>query len=358
MKDRISVRQICFIMLAYTAVSRMLIYPTSLTAACGRDLLFPALIDFTLQGVVIWAVSYLCSRTDKTFFGLLKGSIGEVGARIVMGFFAAFFALCAIVPIFEQKLYVHAIFYDTVPSLVIFLPFFFFAVYAGSKGFGNIGRCADLCLPLFLVSFAAIFGMSVVEMHPSALLPVLKTSAKSVFGGALSTAYRFAEPCYLLMFMGRFRYRKGDAAKITLSYAGGAAIVLLFLALFYGIYGDISTSRQFAVAKVSLFFSAIDIVGRIDLIALYVLEIVMLFALVLNIQLSVQCVKYCTGVENTGLLSLAVCAVLATILIACNHYFFGMTQVFSRWMWIVYVLFATVFPLCAWALKRRSDGEK
>lgn len=354
MKAKISVRQICFILLIYTVASRLLLYPTSLTAACGRDLLFPALIDFLIQGIVIWAVAYLCSRTDKTFFALLKGGMGEVGARIVMGFFAAFFLLCALVPIFEQKLYVHAIFYDTVPSLLVFLPFFFFSVYAGSKGFDNMGRCADLCLPLFLISVSAILGMAAGEVKPSFLLPVLKTPANAVFGGALSTAFRFAEPCYLLMFMGRFSYKKGDAAKITLSYAGGALIVLLFLFVFYGIYGDIATSRQFAVSKISLFFSAIDTVGRIDLVALYILEIVMLFALVLNVQLAVQCLKDCSGVQNTGWLSLALNAALAVVLIVCNHRFFAIYTVFSDWMWIVFLLFATAVPLCAWLLPRRE----
>lgn len=352
MKAKISVRQICFILLAYTVASRLLLYPNTLSSASGRDLLFPALIDFAVQGVVVWAVAYLCSRTDKTFFQLLKDSLGEVGARVVMGFFAAFFLLCSIVPMFEQKLYVHAIFYDTIPSLVVFLPFFFFAVYAGSKGFENIGRCADICLPLFLIAVVAILGMAVGEVRPSSLLPILKTPARGVWGGALGTAFRFAEPSYLLMFMGRFRYKRGDAAKITLSYVGGAVVVLLFLFCFYGIYGDIAPSRQFAVSKVSLFFSAIETVGRIDLIALYILEIVMLFALVLNIQLAVLCLKDCTGYDNTGLLSLAVNAALVVVLVACNHFFFGILQVFSNWLWIIFLLFATAAPLAAWALRR------
>lgn len=354
MKNKISVRQICFILLAYTAVARLLNYPTALAYECGRDLLFPAAIGFLAEGVAVWAVAYLCSRTDKTFAGLLQANLGKTGMRIVLGFFAAFFLLSAIVPLFEQKLYVHAIFYDTVPSLLVFLPFFFFSVYAGAKGFENIGRCADLCLPLFLVCAVALAGMSAGEASLSALLPVLKTPAKKLFGGALRSAHYFAEPCILLMFMGRFPYKKGDAAKITLSYAGGAAAVLLFLALFYGIYGDIASSRQFAVSKVSLFFSAIDVVGRIDLIVLYVLEVVMLFALALKIQLAVYCLSECTGLASRSLLSLGVNAALAAVLVACNHRFSGILQFYAGWMWIVFLLFGIVLPLSAWALRRKK----
>ena len=159
---KISVRQICFIMLAYTAVSKLLLYPQNLSLACGRDLLFPAAINFGIQAIIVWAVSYLCSRTDKTFFELIAGTLGSITARIVYGLFALFFIICTIIPLFEQKLYVHAIFYDTVPSLLVFLPFFFLAVYAATKNFENIGRCADICLPVFAVVMVLILGMSFV----------------------------------------------------------------------------------------------------------------------------------------------------------------------------------------------------
>ena len=51
MSMKISVRQICFIMLVYTAVSKFILYPTVLGYENGRDILFPALIDFAVQAV-------------------------------------------------------------------------------------------------------------------------------------------------------------------------------------------------------------------------------------------------------------------------------------------------------------------
>lgn len=344
-------------MLVYTAVTKFIFYPTLLSYQSGRDLLFSALLDFAVQGVIVWAVSYLCSRTDKTFFELIEGTLGNITARIIYGLFALFFIVCTIIPMFEQKLYIHAIFYDTIPSIVVFLPFFFFAIYAASKGLENIGRCADICLPIFIVSMIAILAMSVSEVKWDNFLPVLKTPAKDVLGASLSTVYRFFEPCWLLMFMGKFRYKKGDAARITLSYAGSAAIVLFVLAVFYGVYGDISASRQFALSKISLFFPAIDTIGRIDLIALYALEICMLFALVINIQLAVHCIAQCTGYDNKAVLSLAVNAVLIAMIIFLDNKFNDLHTVWTKWMWIVFIIFANAVPLLAWTLKRRKGSD-
>lgn len=357
MKMRISVRQICFIMLIYTAVSKFILYPTALSFQSGRDLLFSAGFDFVIQGIIVWSVSYLCSRTDKTFFQLIQDTLGNVTARIIYGLFALFFIICTIIPVFEQKLYVHAIFYDTVPSLIVFLPFFFFSVYAAGKGFENIGRSADICMPIFVTSMAFIFTMCFSEISWDNFLPVLKTPLKDVAGGSVATAFRFMEPCWLLMFMGHFKYKKGDAAKITLSYAGGAVIVLLVLAAFYGVYGDVAASRQFAISKISLFFPAIDVIGRIDLVALYALEVVMLFALILNVQLAVHCITECTGYKNKAVISLAVNAVFLILLIFLDNKFNSLHMLWSKWMWIAFVIFANVIPLLAWTLKRREKND-
>ena len=355
MSEKISVRQVCFIMLIYTAVSKFITYPTQLSISTGRDLLFSAAVNFILEGVIIWAVSYLLSKTDKTFFSLLEGTLGAVVARIVYGLFALFFMVCTLLPMLEQKLYVHAIFYDMLPSLVVFLPVFLFTVYAASKGFRNIGRCADICLPLFLIAMLFILVMSLHEIKWDNFLPMFKLPGK-IFKGSLVNIHRFAEPAYLLMFMGHFKYKKGDAARITLSYAGGALFVLAVLAAFYGVYGDMAESRSFAISKISLFFPAIDLIGRIDLLALYILEIPMLFALTLNIQLAIYCIEKCTDYKNRFVLSLAVNAVFLILIIVLDNSFFKVNDVWSKWMWIVFLIFTILFPLSSWIM-RRKDGK-
>ena len=355
MKEKISVRQICFIMLIYTAVSKFITYPTQLSYASGRDLLFSAALNFLLQGVIIWAVSYLSSRTDKTFFELIEGTLGNITARIVYGLFALFFMVCTLMPLMEQKLYVHAIFYDMLPPILVFLPVFFFTVYAASRNFTNIGRCADICLPLFLIAMLFILVMSLHELQWDNFLPMFKQPSK-VFKSSLANAYRFSEPSFLLMFMGHFKYKKGDAARITLSYVGGALFVLAVLTAFYGIYGDIAQSRSFAISKISLFFPAIDLLGRIDLFALYILEIPMLFALVLNIQLAVHCIEKCTGYKNRAVLSLAVNVIFFVLVIVLDNSFSAVNTVWTKWMWIVFLIFAYLLPLAGFAM-RRGNGE-
>ena len=131
--------------------------------------------------------------------------------------------------------------------------------------------------------------------------------------------------------------------------------MLLLLASFYGIYGEISATRQFAISRISLFFPAIDVVGRIDLLALYALEIVMLFAFILNLQLAVHCIAKCTGYENRALLSLAVNAVFVIAVPLLDNKFDALIKIWSGWMWIATLIFVILIPLASWALKK---GER
>lgn len=354
MKNTLTVRQICFILFAYNAVLKLIEYPAVASVASGADIVFPALFDFALNTIVIWSVAYMCSRTDKTFFELLCNTFGKVFARIVMGLFALYFLLSAIIPMNEQQLLIHSAFYDTVPSIYVFLPFFFFSVYAGAKGFANAGRCADICLPIFAVAISAMLVMSVGQGDYSNLLPILKQPFSKIAGSSLSALFRFSEGALLLMFMGHFKYKKGDATRLTLSYVAGGVVVIAFLAIFYAVYGAMAPSRPFLFNDISVFFPAIQYVGRVDLVLFYALDTVILFAIILYIQLSVYCLTKCFNWDKRSLLSLAVNAVLVLVTFLANNNFSALQTVAGKWFWLPTVIFAYAIPLCGWALKRRE----
>lgn len=354
MKDRISVRQICFILIAYNAALKLIIYPTAAASANGNDLIFPALFDLFAQTLIVWSVAYLCSRTDKTFFGLLEDTFNRTVARIVYALLALYFLFAAVVPVTEQQLLVHAAFYDTVPSLYAFLPFFLFSVYAGAKSFTDTGRCADICLPVFAVSVIALLVMSVGQGDYSNLLPVLKQPFPKLAGGALGGLFRYSDSAFLLLFMGRFGYRKGDAAKLTLSYACGGLIVIALIAVFYAVYGAMTPTRPFILSEISAFFPAISYVGRIDLPLVYALDTVILFAVVLYIQACVHCLSLAFGWDKRSALSLGVNAVLLALTFVLNNKYSLLYDAAFKWFWIPALVFAYVLPLSAWALKRRK----
>lgn len=363
MKAKLCTRQVCFIMFAYSAAGKLLMLPALLSYYCGPDLVFPALAIYCVQIAVVWAVAYACSKTDRTFFGMLEDTFGKVVSKIFAWLFALFFAACALLPMLEQKLFVQSIFYDTIPSLITFLPFFILSVYVGAKGLKNAGRVADIVLPLFSAAMLVLLIMSFGECNFSWLLPVLKTPANSLITGGGFAMYNFADGAVMLMLAGRFKYRRGDAAKITISYAASALFVLLFLAVFYSIFSSLAPDQYFAVSKIAIFFSALSLVGRVDLIAVYTVELCMLFALILYIQLSVTCICGALEKEQTegrnvrpasAVASLAINAVLLALVVVFNNSYLVVQAVYGRYLWAVFLVFAFVLPPLVWVLKKRS----
>jgi hypothetical protein len=354
MENKLQTRQICFILIAYNAATKLIMYPTYAAYSCGNALIFPSLFNIILQTAVIWFISFVCSKTQKTFYQILSTALGKWAAKVIYSLFALYFVVSAILPLSEQQLFVHGVFYETIPSILVFLPFYIFAIYAGSKKFANVGRCADICMPIFALSLTLIFIMSIAECRFDALLPVLKGQTKSVALTSLSNITRFSDSAFLLLFMGNFKYKKGDCAKITISYALGGIIILLFMAMFYAIYGPLSAAQPYAIAKMGLFFSAINLLGRVDLFAIYALDIVMLFAYVLNIQAASYCLKKVIGSDIYPIYSLIINAILLAVCFIFNNNFVGVSNFTYNYFWPIAIIFAYVLPLFCLFVRKKS----
>ncbi len=327
-----------------------MLYPTTMAAACSNALWLPVLADTALQSLAVWAVCMLCSRYGGTLGDLIGGALGGAAARIVYALFALYFVLSAAAPMSEQQIFVHDAFYDTIPSLLVFLPFFFFSLYAGAKGLTNAGRTAEACLPLFWISVALLLIMALPECDFSNLLPVFAQSPAGVFSGCARGFFRFDGGAAMLMFMGNFKYKKGDAAKITLSCALGGAVVAFVCAVFYAIYSDLAVVQPFAISKISIFFSAIALIGRTDLLAVYVLDIAMLFSLALYIQLATYCLCVAAGREWKPAFSAAVSAVLLLLTLIFNNKSALVQALASSYMGWAALAFAYAAPALAWII--------
>lgn len=357
MTDRLCTRQVCFILTAYSAAGKLIMMPAQLAYYAKNDLWFTLLIIYLLQTAVVWAVAYACSKTQKTAFGLIRSAFGSVAEKVFLWLFAAFFLMAALMPAIEQKLFVHDVFYDTVPDLIVFLPFFAFSLYVGAKGLNNAGRTADIVLPLLAAAFIAIFIMGAAESNFSWLLPVLKQPVKNIAGGAGYCLYYFTDGAVMLALMGRFKYKKGDCTRITLSYAAGALAVILFCMVFYSVFSSLSADEYFAVSKVAIFFPALSVTGRLDLLAVYVIDIAVIFGISLYVQLFVYCL-YCAlgGRVKRVYLSVAANILLLAAVIIFNDNYLALQQVYGRYLWGVYLLFAFVLPPLLWALKAKRGA--
>ena len=349
--DKIKLRQICFLFAAIMPVTKTIIYPATLTYYAGNNLLLSSALNFLLMGAVLALVIFLSYRTDMTFFDLLQNTFGRVTARIIYGLFALFFAFSALLPLMEQKGFVAQVFYENIPSFIAFAPLFGVSFFACVKGFKTIGRAADIALPVFAVCFAVILLLALPEADFSALLPV---GGDGVFRGSLYGLNWYTECLYPLFFLGHFEREKGAWWKAGLSFLCGAAATLGFLAIFYGIFADIAVRQQNAIAQISKYTTSFTSLGRIDLLFIFALALVLVFALCIRAQLSVHCACKALGGVNPLLPAAALNILLLVLIVFFKYSYLELQTFFTRSLWPVFIIFAYVLPAAALLLRKKA----
>lgn len=349
--DKIKLRQICFLFAAIMPVTKTIIYPATLSYYAGNNLLLSSALNFLLMGAVLALVIFLSYRTDMTFFDLLQNTFGRVTARIIYGLFALFFAFSALLPLMEQKGFVAQVFYENIPSFIAFAPLFGVSFFACVKGFKTIGRAADIALPVFAVCFAVILLLALPEADFSALLPV---GGDGVFRGSLYGLNWYTECLYPLFFLGHFKREKGAWWKAGLSFLCGAAATLGFLAIFYGIFADIAVQQQNAIAQISKYTTSFTSLGRIDLLFIFALALVLVFALCIRAQLSVHCACKALGGVNPLLPAAALNILLLVLIVFFKYSYLELQTFFTRSLWPVFIIFAYVLPAAALLLRKKA----
>lgn len=280
---KINSRQLYFFLACLSPVGKILLLPPRLAASCGNDLLLPLALQILLQAAAIFPV-VLLFRENKSLFSLLSEKCGKIIGGILTSLVLLFSLFLATMPLFEQKMMLRNVFYDTLPSALYFAPFFLLSAYLCYKPIGYLGRTCDLVAPVAIVGFFGLMVLSAPSADFAALLPVGSKGAEGFSSGMVASFAWFFDPVLLLGLCGRVEYKKSMAWKAPFFSLVGGLALLFFFAVFYGIFQEISPRQTFAFAKISKYFSAVGVIGRIDYLFIILLSLAMVFYTALPLQ--------------------------------------------------------------------------
>lgn len=352
--NKISLRQLCFFLACVAPVGKLILLPARLVQFTGNDLIFPALIHILLQAGVIFCV-LLLAKSGLSFGELLENTFGKVAGGILTLLYGLFLLYIALVPLLEQELFVQGTFYDTLPSVIAFAPFFLLSAYLCSKPLSSFGRVWDLLGPIAIVGFLGTFAFSAAEADYGALFPIGSAGLKEIARGTAYSFDWFFDSALLLPLLGKIEYRKGMAWKGTLSYLGGGAVVLFFLGTFYSVFEGTAVNQLFAFADASKYFSAITVLGRVDFLFIYALALVMSFFLAMPLQGCVDCAVQVFGTKCHArtLFSLGVNALFFALMIVFNFHFGEVLESLEKFFYIIPV-FTLLLPVLCLLLRRKK----
>lgn len=343
---KISARQLYFFLACIAPVGKLVILPAKLTEYVGNDLLLPALFHFLLQAAAVFLVLLLAKR-NMSLFELLSARLGKILGGAATMLVSLFLVIASFFPLLEQKLFVQGTFYDTIPSVAAFAPFFLFSAYLCSKPLPSQGRAFDILAPIAIVGLAGILVLAVTNADYAAILPVGGSGARALLRGVSYSTSWFFDAALLLMLLGKFRYEKGMAWKGALCYLAGGLAALLFMATFYGIFEETAINQLFAFSNASKYFSGITVLGRVDFLFIYALALVMIFYCSLPVQAGIEGVLEVFGRKKylPTLLSIGINLCLFLGMVYFDFRFGDAMMFFSKRLFWLYPLFSVLLPL-------------
>ena len=359
--QRLYGRQIAFVAAFLLPMAKFLETPSLLAKYAADDLLLPVLAHFLIQASLIALFLYAASRSKSTILERVQSVFGK-GVVVIYAFFATYYLFYAILPLLDLEKYVYASFFDTAPTVFAFAAFFIFSAFVCTKGFRAIGRSADLCLFLFVLPFFALIFMSLWETDFSQLLPFFGSPIQSTGKAFAYSSPHFADALLLLPLIAVKPYEKGDGKKILTGYAVGVAFVLLFLAVFFGIFASIAPREHYAFSKIAQYFPPLTVIGRIDLIFVYLLSVVLFFYTCLPLQYATQLYAKTFSVRSKPLISAILNLGLFFFTLFCNRYYNDFYNAIAKTLfpifWIVHLLPLFLLFLPKLENKQTSKKEK
>lgn len=350
----IAPRQLLFFLGCIAPLTKLVLLPAQLVADAKNDLLLSALLPVVLESLSVFA-AVLLSKRALSFFALLERSFGRAAATLGSVVLSLFFLFAAYIPLFEQKLMVQSVFYDTLPSDLLFAPFFLLSVYFCLKPLASFGRVFDLLGPLSVLSFAVLVLFSAGEADFAALLPAGISGAEGIFTGAKHALAWFFDGALVLPLMDKIQYKKGLAWKAVAVHLAGGGAVLLFLALFYGIFQGIAPVQFFAFAKTAKYFPAVGILGRVDYLFIYALALAMIFASLMPMFSAAELLKEAFGESKQKCLfySLLLNGAMIASSAALGFAFPAAERFLTRTLVWLFPLFSAALPLALLLLRER-----
>ncbi|MBQ8320483.1 MAG: GerAB/ArcD/ProY family transporter [Clostridia bacterium] len=356
-RTAINARQLGFFLAFLLPVGKLSELPSLLSGKVGGDLLLPAFLGLTVEFLSLFA---LFSFTKKTGMGPLayaEKKNAKLG-RVLRVALAAVLLVYSLPFLLDLEKFCNVTFSDTEPTFFSFAPFFILCGFICTKGIKAVGRSADLCPVLFFLPFAMLTVLAFSSADLSSLLPVFEKPLFTNVATFFQTAPFFSSGLLFLPLFDGYHYHEGDEKKIFPLYFTGAAAVLLFLALFYGLYGPLAVSEHYAITKIGMFFPALSTLGRTDLFFVYLITVVLFFFTALPVQLAVGELQKGFQLQNSLLLSTLINLALFFAVLFLNRRYNTVYPFFIKTLAPLYLVVGFLLPLLVYLgilLKRRGQ---
>ncbi|MBR2614544.1 MAG: GerAB/ArcD/ProY family transporter [Clostridia bacterium] len=357
MKKELTVRQVCLFFIAFMPVTKLILMPSVLSGFSEQDLWISALLTGLLDLLTIFAILKLYKKHNLSFFDLLKVHFGKTVKNIVLILYFFYFLIKGFPLLIEQKNYVNLTLYETAPTILAFLPFFFVVLLICITKVRTIGRLSDLFFLITVFSLLLVFILSLGSLDFGAILPIGAFIKKVPIASYYSLGW-FGDGVYLLFFLGSFELGKKGIGKIVISYLISLTLVILFLIAFYLAFDSIAHRTLFAITDISKYSTVINNVGRVDYISVFGLLLVGTISISMPVFFETQILMEVFPFKKRIYPAIIATTLNLLLISLLNDYSVVLQNIIHTYFGGLFFMFSNLIPILLLLLRRKNDKPK
>ena len=120
-KNRLYVRQICFLFGAFTLPLKLVTVPAIAAKYASEALWISVAANFIPDGIAMFLICLIAKKFEgMTIFEIIENKFGKIGKSVFSFLFFLFFLFKAYLPLIEHRNFIEIALYETTPALWIF----------------------------------------------------------------------------------------------------------------------------------------------------------------------------------------------------------------------------------------------
>ena len=249
---KMSYRQASIIIFYMLVAFKVLSLPSLMYQTCKNDGYLAVLITMLVDAILIWAsLKIIKQAKDKNIYDFIKQHTGSVVAKI-------FVLILTLVPLIHLSIKTKGLEWFLVKNLYTEFEWFQFAIpialitcYMIYKGARNIGRVCEFFVWIIVAGVLVIIIKGFASVDLTFFLPVLSKGITPIFKAIYDYLAWFGLGGELLLFCGCIDFKDEKKSRTIFYSAIAVVLVQLVYYSFYGAYGVMSATHNFAISDIS-----------------------------------------------------------------------------------------------------------
>ena len=338
---------------------KVLSLPSLMYQTCKNDGYLAVFVMMVVDAILIWAsLKIIKQAKGKNIYEFIKQYTGSVlGKVLVIGL--------TIIPLIHLGIKTKGLEWFLVKNLYTKFEWFQFAIpialitcYMIYKGARNIGRVSEFFVWVIVVGAVIIIikGFGAVDL--TFFLPVLSNGLKPIFTAIFDYLAWFGIGGEMLLFCGCIDFK--DEKKSRVFFYSAIAIILVQLVMwsFYGAYGVMAATHNFAISDISQISNANMALDELSWLVVTVWAVAQILHVAIYGYLFCRGLQIIFNIKNDSFATI-ILFILLIVWIFWGEHTIALEKLFlhKSIVWIV-IVGQYLIPIIIWALSFAKKGKR